>query len=64
MKTKKSVGGEIPIQILKASQITFEYLKKRYKSLNFWKNSISHSTEENGIVRLKLGNVTPIFKKK
>lgn len=28
------------------------------------KNSISHSIEETGIVRLKLGNVTPVFKKR
>ena len=55
LKTKRSVGGEIPIQILKESQFTFECLK----------NCINHSIEETGIFpsSLKLGNITPIFKK-
>ena len=55
LKTNKSVGGEIPIQILKESEFTFECLK----------NCINHSIEETGIFpsSLKLGNITPIFKK-
>ena len=55
LKTSKSVGGEIPIQILKESEFTFECLKNR----------INHSIEETGIFlsSLKLGNITPIFKK-
>ena len=39
LKTNKSVGGEIPIQILKESEFTFECLK----------NCINHSIEETGI---------------
>ena len=35
LKTNKSVGGEIPIQILKESEFTFQYLK----------NCINHSIE-------------------
>ena len=55
LTTNKSVGGEIPIQILKGSEFTFECLK----------NSINHSIEETGIFpsSLKLGDKTPIFKK-
>ena len=55
LKTNKSVGGEIPIQILKDSEFTFECLE----------NCINHSIEETGIFlsSLKLGNITPIFKK-
>ena len=55
LKTNKAVGGEIPIQILKESEFTFECLK----------NCINHSIEETGIFpsSLKLGNITPIFKK-
>ena len=55
LKRNKSVGGEIPIQMLKESEFTFECLK----------NCINHSTEETGIFpsSLKLGNITPIFKK-
>ena len=55
LKTNKSVGGEIPLQILKESEFTFECLK----------NCINHSVEEIEIFpsSLKLGNITPIFKK-
>ena len=55
LKTNKSVGGEIPIQTLKESEFTFECLK----------NCINHSVGETGIFpsSLKLGNITPIFKK-
>ena len=55
LKTNKSVGGEIPIQTLKESEFTFECLK----------NCINHSAGETGIFpsSLKLGNITPIFKK-
>ena len=55
LKRIKSVGGEIPIQMLKESEFTFECLK----------NCINHSIEETGIFpsSLKLGNITPIFKK-
>ena len=55
LKTNKSEGGEIPIQILKESEFTFECLK----------NCINHLIEETGIFHstLKLGNITPIFKK-
>ena len=55
LKTNKSVGGEIPIQILKESEFTFECLK----------NCINHSIEETEILHssLKLGNITPIFKR-
>ena len=55
LKTNKSLVGEIPIQILKESEFTFECLK----------NFINHSTEETGIFpsSLKLENITPIFKK-
>ena len=55
LKINKSVGGEIPIQIFKESEFTFECLK----------NCINHSIEETGIFpsSLKLGNITPIFKK-
>ena len=55
LKANKSVGGEIPIQILNESEFTFKYLK----------NCINHSIEETGIFpsSLKLGNITPIFKK-
>ena len=54
LKTNKSVGGEITIQILKKSEFTFECLK----------NCINHSIEETGIFpsSLKLGNIVPIFK--
>ena len=38
LKTNKSVGGEIPIQILNESEFTFECLK----------NCINHSIEETG----------------
>ena len=55
LKTNKSEGGEFPIQILKESEFTFECLK----------NCINHLIEETGIFHstLKLGNITPIFKK-
>ena len=55
LKTNKSVGGEIPIQILKESKFTFQYLK----------NCTSHSIGKTWIFpsSLKLGNITPIFKK-
>ena len=55
LTTNKSVGGEIPIQILKGSEFTFECLK----------NCINHSIEETEILHssLKLGNITPIFKR-
>ena len=55
LKAGKSVDGEISIQILKESEITFECLK----------NCINHSIEETGIFlsSLKLRNITPIFKK-
>ena len=54
LKRNKSVGGEIPIQMLKESGFTFECLK----------NCINHSIEETGIFpsSLKLGNIVPIFK--
>ena len=55
LKTNKSAGGEIPIQILKESEYTFECLK----------NCINHSSEETAFFpsSLKLGNITPTFKK-
>ena len=55
LKTNNSVGGEIPIQILKESEFTFECLK----------NCINHSIEETVIFpsSLKLGNITSIFEK-
>ena len=55
LKTNKSIVGEIPIQILKESEFTFECLK----------NCINHSIKETEIFpsSLKLGNITPIFKK-
>ena len=55
LKTNKSVGGEIPTQILKESEFTFETLK----------NCIIQSLEITGEFpgNLKLGNLTPIYKK-
>ena len=55
LKTDKSAGGEIPTQILKESEFTFECLK----------NCINHSIKETGTFpsSLKSGNITPIFKK-
>ena len=55
LKTNKPVGGEIPIQILKESEFTFECLKI----------CINHTIEETGIFpsSLMLGNITPILKK-
>ena len=55
VKTNKYVGGEIPIQILKESEYTFECLT----------NCINHSSEETAFFpsSLKLGNITPTFKK-
>ena len=51
LKPNKSLGAEIPIQILQESE--------------FLKNCINHSIEEAGIFSssLKLGKITPIFKK-
>ena len=55
LKTNKSVGGEIPTQILKESEFTFETLK----------NCINQSFKTTGEFSgsLKLGNVTPAYKK-
>ena len=55
LKTNKSVGGEIPTQILKESEFTFETLK----------NCINQSLKTTGEFpgSLKLGNLTPIYKK-
>ena len=55
LKTNKSAVGEIPVQILKESEFTFECLT----------NCINHLVEEAGIFlsSLKLGNITPTFKK-
>ena len=55
MKTNKSVGEEIPIQILKESGFTFVYLR----------NYITQTVKETGIYpgSLKLGNITSTFKK-
>ena len=54
MKNKKSVGGEIPIQILKESEFTFETLT----------NCINKSIETGYFPdSLKEANITPIFKK-
>ena len=54
MKSNKSVGGEIPTQILKESEFTFEILT----------NCINKSTETGCFQdSLKEANVTPIFKK-
>ena len=54
LKTNKSVGGEIPTQILKESEFTFETLK----------NCINQSLKTTGDFpgSLKLGNLTPIYK--
>ena len=51
---KKSIGGTIPIHILKENEFTFECLK----------NCKNYSIKETGIFppSLKLGNITPIFK--
>ena len=54
MKNNKSVGGEIPIQILKESEFTFEILT----------NCINKSIETGCFPdSLKEANITPIFKK-
>ena len=55
LKTNKSVGGEIPTQILKESEFTFETLE----------NCINQSLKTTGEFpgSLKLGNLTPIYKK-
>ena len=54
MKNNKSVGGEIPIQILKESEFTFEIL-----------TNCKNKSIENGCFpySLKEANITPIFKK-
>ena len=44
IKANKSVGGEIPIQILKESEFPFESLK----------NCINHSIVETGIFQFKV----------
>ena len=55
LKTNKSTGGEIPIQILNESKFTFECLN----------NCTNHYIEETATFTssLKLGNITPVFKK-
>ena len=54
MKNSKSVGGEIPIQMLKESEFTFEILT----------NCINKSIETGCFPdSLKEANITPIFKK-
>ena len=54
LKNNKSVGGEIPIQILKESEFTFETLT----------NCINKSIETGYFPdSLKEANITPIFKK-
>ena len=54
MKNNKSVGGEMPIQILKESEFTFEILT----------NYISKSIETGCFPdSLKEANITPIFRK-
>ena len=55
LKTNKSVRGEIPTQILKESEFTFETLK----------NCISQSLKTTGEFpgSLKLGRLTPTYKK-
>ena len=54
MKNSKSVGGEIPIQMLKESEFTFEILT----------NCINKSTETGCFLdSLKKANITPIFKR-
>ena len=55
LKTKRSVRGEIPTQILKESEFTFETLK------NFINQSLKTTSEFPG--SLKLGKVTPNYKK-
>ena len=56
LKTNKSVGGEIPTQILKEKEFTFETLMK---------SCINQSPKTTGEVpaNLKLGNLTPTYKK-
>ena len=54
LKNNKSVGGEIPIQILKENEFTFETLT----------NCINKSIETGYFPdSLKEANITPIFKK-
>ena len=54
MKNNKSVGGEIPIQILKESEFTFEILT----------NCINKSIETGCFPdSLKEANITPFLKK-
>ena len=55
LKSNKSVGGEIPTPILKESEFTFETLK----------NCINQSLKTKGEFpgSLKLGNLTPTYKK-
>ena len=55
LKTNKSVRGEIPTQILKESEFTFETLK------NCINQSLKTTGESPG--SLKLGNLTTIYKK-
>ena len=55
LKTNKSFGGEIPTQVLKESEFTFETLK----------NCMNQSLKTTGEFpdSLKLGNLTPTYKK-
>ena len=55
LTTNRSVGGEIPVEILRKNEFAFECLK----------NCMNNSTEEIGIFSesLKLGNITLIFEK-
>ena len=55
LKTNKSVGGEIPAQILKESEFIFETLK------NCINQSLKTTSEFPG--SLKLGNLAPTYKK-
>ena len=55
LKTNKSVGGEIPAQILKESEFIFETLK------NCLNQSLKTTGEFPG--SLKLGNLAPTYKK-
>ena len=50
LKTNKSVGEEIPMQILKESEFTFECLS----------NCINHSIEETGIFKKDESNYRPV----
>ena len=55
LKTNQSAGGEIPTQILKESEFTFETLK------NCINQSLKTTGESPG--SLKLGNLTSTYKK-